>query len=397
MSGPTSWRCNGPGCQSAALAAPGVLENDFLRVEVDIPSGAIRHLIDKATGYDYAPEGRLMAFLEMCREVPHAMTSWDIGAFDEAIPLLSGWQMVDEASAQDNLDGDSLGMVVSRRVSATGPHRAAIRVLRRRGDSRISIETALSAGSPTVEITLHIRWREIGTPETGVPNLRMALPVNIQNARAAYEIPFGHITRDLPGQEVPALRWADLTGSRTGGQEECGLTLLNDGKHGHSASGDTLRLTLLRSSYDPDPLPEIGSHTIRLKLCPHAGPLKVWEADRAASAFNQPPAVVTTDIHAGPLPPLKSFAETLTPNIVLAAIKRAEDTGQVLLRLYETEGADTEARIRLTGLARPGAAAVECDLLERPLSRSAARMEGDILYVPVSAFGLASVLIGEAR
>ncbi len=37
----------------------GIMENEFLRVEVDSKSGAIKHLIDKETGVDFVPEAQV--------------------------------------------------------------------------------------------------------------------------------------------------------------------------------------------------------------------------------------------------------------------------------------------------------------------------------------------------
>ena len=48
-------------------------------MEVNLNSGGIRHLIDKASGYDLVPEGEMMGVLEIHHEIPHGMSAWEIG------------------------------------------------------------------------------------------------------------------------------------------------------------------------------------------------------------------------------------------------------------------------------------------------------------------------------
>ncbi len=370
-----------------------MLENEHLRVQVDPASGAIRSLVDVASGFDHVPEGGLLGVLEMLQEAPHAMTAWEIGEITQHQTLTEGGIPDDGSDLRFSRSGDGLGMVQAQRDDYAGPQRAAIRTLHDVGQSRVCLEVALDAGSRSVEITLQAWWREIGTPETGVPMLRMAFPLNVIEPVATYEIPFGSICRPCNGQEVPALRWADLSGRRQGGGR-AGLTLLNDHKHGHSALGRTLRLTLLRSTYDPDPFPEVGFHTIRLSLLPHEGACPVAEAMRQAEAFNVPLSVVGTELRGGGLQPTGSYAEVLTDNVILASLKRAEDSEALIVRLYEVEGTATEARVRLSGLVEGEAEAQEVDLLERPLQTSTARMEGETLVVTVPAYGIATVRVG---
>jgi len=364
--------------------SPGVMENEFVSVEIDPPSGAIKHLIDKESGYDFVPEGQLFGVLEHVHEVSKGMTSWVIGKINR-VDVLSQ-------------DGDF-------HVGQQGPHRATVRTNRKVGNSTVSVEIGLNAGSPMVDFTVSAHWIEIGTPEAGIPQLRIAFPTKIAEPRATYEVAFGSIERPVNGQEVPALKWADLSGKAIGGKGSCGITMINADKYGHNAEDNTLRLTLLRSSFDPDPLPEMGDHVIRLAIIPHDGMVSPSVAARQGAAFNLPMNVASTDIHEGSLPPSKSFVEVLTPNVMLAAVKKAEDfptdrdarsggTDALIVRVYELEGKDTEAKIRITDLVKPGSPAKEVDLIEQPLAKSSAKMTGDVLSVKVTAYGIASVMVG---
>ncbi|MDO8686318.1 MAG: glycoside hydrolase family 38 C-terminal domain-containing protein, partial [Clostridiales bacterium] len=80
--------------------------------------------------------------------------------------------------------------------------------------------------------------------------------------RATYEIQFGSIERpthwntsyDKSKFEVCGHKWADLS------EGAYGVSLLNDGKYGHQAYGNTLGVTLVRASYEPDTNPDEGLH-----------------------------------------------------------------------------------------------------------------------------------------
>ncbi len=218
--------------------------------------------------------------------------------------------------------------------------------------------------------------------------LKAAFPVNVTNGVPTYEIAYGSQTRAQSPQEIPALKWADLS------SENMGLTLVNDSKYGHSCVDDTLRLTLIRSSYDPDPLPEISDHEIKFAVTPHMGSLDVIEATRAGEVFNSPMSVTSASVQEGELPAEKSFLESLTPNVFVSAVKKAEGSGALIVRMFESQGLETTAKIRIDGLADANAKAVETDVLERPQPKSTAKFDGKTLTVKVPAHGIATVKIG---
>lgn len=147
------------------------------------------------------------------------------------------------------------------------------------------------------------------------------------------------------------------------------MALLNDSTYGHDVTRDvradggqttTIRLSLLRAPRYPDPETDQGSHTLRFSLVPGAG---IGDAVREGHALNLPERVVPG---AGPVAPLVAVDEDA---VVVEAVKLAEDrSGDVIVRLYESRG----GRARATLAADfPLAAAVESDLLERPLTGTA--------------------------
>ncbi|MGD9496547.1 MAG: alpha-mannosidase [Armatimonadota bacterium] len=359
----------------AQTASPIVLGNERLELTVSPQAGGIVRLVDRATGTEFVPAGAVLGALEREQEAPHAMTAWQLGPIIERVQPLAG---------------------AALSILHEGPHLAAVRVSGRQGESEYALTISLAAGSRSVDFALSVNWLERGDPHSGVPVLRASFPLALREGRATYHIACGTIERQADGEEAPALTWADLTGASTITEgRTVGATLANECKYGHQLSPSCLRLTLLRSSYDPDPLPELGRHEIRYALQPHVGALDAGEAMRAGYCLNHPCIPVGTTAHPGALPPQASALELLTPNVMLSGLKLAEDSDALIVRLYEFEGRDTQARVRLAPqLAAPGTAAVETDLLEQPLAQSSARMEGEILTVTVPAWGIATVRVG---
>ena len=377
----------------------GTIENEFFRVEVEQASGAIVHLIDKRTGIDFVPDGERLGLLEYLLEAPHPMTAWIIGQIVRRVPLVTG----------ATLDG-----------THHGPHLASVKAQHRFNDSRFTMTISVATGVPRVDFQLDANWLERGSPEIGVPMLRVHFPLAVEKGVARFECANGHVerttdprkltsfTRQLLGHyfdrqqpvdhhpgDVPAQKWMDLTGSHPACQEPVGATLTNDSKYGHFANGNDIGLTLLRSSYDPDPLPELGQHTIRFALVPHVGEWSVSRSTRAGYEFNQPLNVVPTTVQEGELPLKKNFGEVLTPNVMLGGFKKAEEGSAVVVRLYEMEGRDTTARVKFDPALIPATAkAVETDVLERPVKSDTARFVRGVLSVRVPAFGTVSVKLG---
>ncbi len=383
----------------------GTIENEFLKVVVEQASGAIVHLIDKRAGVDLVPPGERLGTLHYMLEAPHPMTAWVMGQIVKTIPLTEGGKM----DCPDN-----------------GPHLASVRTLHTLNDSTFAVTISLAAGSPRVEFTLDANWLERGDPAIGVPMLKVAFPLRVADAVATFETPNGHVARstkpaDLtsythllggpywkasepvdkaPG-ESPMQKWLNVTGAQAGVKEPVGAAIYNDTKYGcdvrqaEDAETCVARLTLLRSSYDPDPLPELGQHTIRYAVQPHVGSWSPADATRGGYDFNMPFNVVGTDAHAGILPARHGFAEVLTPNVMLSGMKRAEEGDGLVIRLYETDGKATTAQVRLdTALGAAGAEAMQVDLAEQPVLENTARFGQGVLRVDIPAYGVATVMIG---
>lgn len=363
-----------PSKSSISTNGFNVIENEFLRVEVDQRSGAISKLLDKRSGCDLVPEGKRIGMLQWLLEAPHGMTAWEIGQIVKQVDFLEG---------------------ATIEMPHRGPYLGTVRARHRLNDSEFTMDISLKAGVPVVEFNLDVNWLERGHGGYGVPMLKAVFPVAVSGDKAKFEIPCGYTERPTNGDEVPALKWVDLAGDRMDGEGKAGAVLLNDCKYGHNVNESEIKLTLIRSSYDPDPLPELGRHNIRFALVPHDGDMTPSDATRLGYEFNNQIEVVGTDVHKGDLPAEKGFVAVKTPNVILSGIKKAEDSDSLIIRLYEVEGTGIEAEIAIDPtLVKPDANAVETDVLERPIDNNTAKMDGSVLEVTVPAFGIATVKVG---
>ncbi|MFG2483625.1 alpha-mannosidase [Streptomyces virginiae] len=322
-----------------------ILANGRLLVEID-GRGLIVSVYDLEARRETVAPGAAANLLQIHPDFPNMWDAWDIDAFYR--------NRVTDLVELDRLE-----------VAASGPRAATVRVTRSFGRSAAVQQITLRAGAKTVDIVTDVDWHETEK------FLKAAFPLDVKAERTASETQFGHVYRathtntswEAAKFEICAHRWIHAE------EPGWGVALLNDSTYGHDVTRDvradggqttTVRLSLLRAPRYPDPETDQGSHTLRFSLAPGAG---IGDAVREGHALNLPERVVPG---AGPVAPLVAVDEDA---VVVEAVKLAEDrSGDVIVRLYESRGG--RARATLT-VDFPLAAAVESDLLERPLTGTA--------------------------
>lgn len=185
--------------------------------------------------------------------------------------------------------------------------------------------------------------------------------------------------------------FAVSTGDLPEDTPQYGLTVLNDSKYGSDTNGSVFRLSLLRSSHDPDPNPDEGFQYFTYALLPHSGDWRHAHAEEAGLALNIPLHAELADVHPGTLAahPITVKAEQGDDVPVVGAFKHSEDGNGYILRLYETQGTDTVALLTF-----PTAVKVEeTDLLERPLGRQQVTVNGSSARIPVGHFKIVTLHI----
>lgn len=342
------------------------LENGLLRLHVHPSSGAIDRLLDLRSGRGLTPastgfsvEGKVNAGmlnrLQILWEQPHPMSAWNIGDITRVDNLIVGAEV---------------------KVVENGPVRAAIEIRRSFLHSSMVQRVVLYQGIDHIVFETEVDWHERGSAHSDAPMLRAVFTPTLEKTRATFETAFLGLERSADGREVPALRWADLSEESASDVSGCrrdpyGISLLNDGKYGHQANGNTLGITLLRASYEPDNNPDEGLHTFTYALYPHSGDWKMAATMQQAAGFNQPLQAVLTSPHPGNLKSNQAWLACDGSGVIITAVKPAEpelSTGtvspDVIVRLVETLGKDTRASLTTVFAVQ---SAHEADLLEQTI------------------------------
>jgi alpha-mannosidase len=332
-----------------------IVENQFYKVTVSAGIGAITSIIDKSTDKEILPKDGRAGLLQILYEAPHPMSAWEIGQIIRTV----------------DLDKDATVEVVE-----TGPARAIIRSRRKYNDSEFILDVILNNNVPRIDFRLELFWLEKGSKEVGVPMLKIAFPLDITEGRARFEIPFGSIERPTNGEEVPALKWVDLTGIDKEGKE-LGIALSSTTKYGYDVKDNTIRMTILRSSYEPDPVPERGKYEFTFSLLPHIGKLAPSSLTRFGNEVNYPLISYITDMHTGKLNKSLEIIKVQPENVLVSILKKAEDDNDMILRVYETDGYEVEAKV-IFGL--PIKSYVETNLLEQPIGNEIQCKDNTIVF-----------------
>jgi alpha-mannosidase len=316
-------------------------QGELLEVEVSSRSGNITRLVDRSTGRNWVRDGGELGRLRVDYEKPHNMSAWYLGP-------IANTRWLDKADSVECIE--------------EGPVRVVFRARYQFGKSHIEKDTILYRDLGRMGFVLRVDWQERGTEATAAPLLRIEFPSPFQSAQAIYLVPFGEIQRPQDGADYCASYGMGL------GAQDGSLCVFNNYKCAYSATNNVVRVTLLRSPYDPDPAPDVGQHTIPLALEITSRPWSSAGFSRHGLEFNRTPIVVASTPHAGRLPSEHSFVSVEPATAIITALKTAYDSpSNVVLRVYQADGFSTKVRI---STALPLANWRETDLIERPFTNN---------------------------
>ncbi len=276
----------------------------------------------------------------------------------------------------------------SFRVVERGPARVAVEVSRKAEGSTFTQTISLTAGVARVEFDNDILWN------SRERSLRAAFPLSVSNSSATYDIQAGAIERPNSHKEqfeYSFHQWFDVTDARG----DYGVTVMCDSKYGSDKPDDrTVRLTLLhtpgtRGGYQDQGSQDIGRHHVRYALHGHSGPWQKGEGAQHAARLNQPLIPFVSTAHPGALGRSFSLMRISDPSVLISAIKKAEGSDELVVRLREIPGVG--ARGSKVSMARPIAGAREIDGQERAIGD--AKVEDGALVADVRGFGLRAFAI----
>jgi alpha-mannosidase len=305
---------------TAQLIADGsLLENAFLRVQFT-EAGEILSVFDKAASREALQNGESGNRLSLYYDSEDS-DAWDFRMDFEQRPPVAATLV----SSESFVDGPE---AIRRSVYSLGK------------SSTIYQDVVLTVGSRRIDFKTRVEWSEVGKM------LRTLFPVAIRSSSVTCDIQFGTIQRsttrnttwDAAVSEIAAHKWVDL--SETG----YGVAVLNDCKYGHQVKENVISLNLLRCTTDPDPVADIAAHEFTYALLPHEGDSVEGRVMQHGYELNIPLRLTATS-EGSPGEQSVSLLTVSSPNIIVEAVKRSEDSGGVAVRLYESTGAHTKTTV----------------------------------------------------
>src|SRR5271170_1239092 len=167
-----------------------------------------------------------------------------------------------------------------------------------------------------------------------------------------------------------------------------GTTILTDCKNGSDKPTDnTLRLTLIRTpgtsgGYADQGTQDVGHHEFVYGIAGHAAGWRDSQTDWQAQRLNAPLIAFEASKHAGTLGRTFSLLKVSSPRIRVLAVKKAEQSDEVIVRLVELDGRP-QAKVRVS-FAAPITAAREVNGQEQPVG--AATLTGGALVTSFGAY-----------
>jgi alpha-mannosidase len=267
------------------------------------------------------------------------------------------------------------------RVVERGPVRIALEITRKAAGSTFVQRVMLVDGGDRVDIENTVDWKS--------PNslLKTSFPFAASNPKATYDLGLGTIQRgnNTPDHyEVPAQKWADVTDN----DGSFGTAILNDSKYGWDKPADNvLRLTLIHTAkaraYPYQSSNDLGHHHFTYSVAGHVGDWRTGKVPARAAELNQPLVAFQTEAHAGRLGRSVSILSLDDSNnqVAVRALKKAEDSDEIVVRVQELYGRPVETRIKF---ARTIRSVREINAAEE--SVGALSVQGDSLPIELKAY-----------
>lgn len=333
------------------------LENAFFCIKLN-EKGQFTSIYDKKADREVLQPGKTGNVLMTYEDKPHNWDAWDINNYYSE----KSWEVNDLLSAEVEEDGEV---------------RSCLKLTYRYLSSTIIERIYLYHSIAKIDLNYEIDWNERQIL------LRTLFPVDVHSTEATYEIQYGNVKRpthkntswDFAKFETCHHKWLDLS------EDDYGVSMLNDCKYGCDVHDSTIGISLLKSAIYPNPEADKEHHEFTLSFFPHQGSWKASHTVDQAYALNNPVFATIKANEGGVLPSEFSLVSCPCDNIVIEAVKQAEDSDDIIIRLYECFNRRTKATLKF-GL--PVASVTECDLLEKDLTPVA--LEGDIASFEIKPY-----------
>lgn len=314
------------------------VENSFYRLKLN-KQGQFASFYDKRVNREILKEGMCGNVLMTFEDKPFQFDNWNL----EHYYTEKFWEVTE---------------LTQKEITETGPLRYSIRLTYQYLDSVIVETLRFYPDSSRIDLDFAIDWKEDQL------FLKLLFPLELNTNEASFDIQYGNVTRstarntswDCARFEVCCQKWMDVS------EEGYGVSFLNDCKYGVSVEENVVGISLIKCGTYPNPKADRGRHVFSIAMYPHLWRWQEADTVREAYRFNNPlRGVVSAAETSGEKPEVLPVIQTDASNVIVETVKRAEDGGSLILRLYECKNRYTNVSCKLHPKIQK---AWECNMLE---------------------------------
>ena len=297
---------------SSLAVKPNGIENGNLRVTLD-DNGCVCSIIDKRTDKELL-------------KAPIRLAIYDYDGSKD----WPAWEIPNNAAMGDAHYPEFVGS----EIIENGAVRVSIKLRYKLNKSSFTTVISLAENGEAVGFQNEIMWHERASIA------KQIFEFNADEELATFDLGLGAIQRPNRTKklyEVPAQKWADLGG----------VSVISDSKYSWDKfDNSTLRLTVLhtpRRNYRIDSMQsmmDMGLNRYGFAVLPHDNGDFV-RTNRLAKNFHQKMASFTVSNHGGALGDSVSFGRLCGDNVILRAMKKAENSDNIVLRFNEINGSES--------------------------------------------------------
>ena len=307
-------------------ATDNTLENSKVKIVFDKNTGAVSSYILKQDNNEFA--SGLLGKAVVCEDFEN--DTWGHRVFDY------------------NIDIGSFGDGTLELIE-NGPVRATIKSIAKYGNSVLTRYYSLYSNSDKLSV------RTVLDMDEQYKSVKLSFKAAVDNSTVTYSMPYGFIEKPANGQEEPSHAWCDICDN-----DGRGLALLNTSKYSFCSIGNDLRMMIARSCAYLD---HFGQHSrdsemefldkgvqeFTYEIVPHTGKINSG-LFRMSEVLNNPLQTHQETHHDGNLPQSYSAIDIDKENIIVTAVKQAENGDGIIIRVVETDGKQTDATVDFTAI-----------------------------------------------
>ena len=301
-------------------ATENLIENKFFKVK--IKNGDIISVYDKKNSRELLQKGKKLNNFVVYHNLDENLDAWEIRDYykDRAYEIteFGGIRVIE--------DGVKKGVEIINKYET----------------STIIQKVWLIEDIARIDLETTVDWHEDHLI------LKERMPFDIHTNKATCDIQFGSIERpthkntswDAAKFEICAQKYIDLS------EDDYGVSVLSDSKYGYDVAGGEIGLSILKTSCFPDVTADRGEQTFTYSIYPHKGNHTNGGTVQMAYNLNVPMTAVETGKQNGTLPESYSFITSDCENVIVDTVKKAEDSDELVVRLYETYNRRGKATIK---------------------------------------------------